>query len=90
MRATQLLAELAAAGIDVSRAGDNLRVRAHPGVRLTPHVACLRQHKSALLAELLKREIVAAVTVDAAEFDRPGYERLLTLWARFDDGSASA
>jgi hypothetical protein len=88
--AAALLRDLAAAGIQVSRAGDQLYIRAAPGIRLTPFVEVLRQAKPELLAELLKADIIAAVTVDPAEFDRAAYERLFAQWSAIDPGATSA
>ena len=80
MTARELLVDLVAAGITVTREGDNLRVRALPGVSLTPRLDCIRDHKPALLAELLQVRIVALLDVEREHFDRPEYERLLAMW----------
>ena len=56
MSGAALIAELAAAGIHVTREGDNLRVRGEPGVRLAPYTERLREHKPALLVALRERE----------------------------------
>ena len=52
MNPAVLLANLEAAGVEVSRDGDNLRVRGKPGVRLAPYVDLIRRHKLKLLAVL--------------------------------------
>ena len=65
MNAAQLLADLDAASVRVTRDGDDLRVRGKPGVSLAPYADRIRQHKPALLAELrLREQIIAAVTVE--------------------------
>jgi hypothetical protein len=80
MSAAGLLADLHAAGITIIRHGDNLRVRGALGVELAPHLAAVKAHKPALLAELLKGEIVAALYTDPRDFDRDGYLALVALW----------
>ena len=89
MSAAALVAVLDAAGIYVSRAGDNLRVRAQPGVSLAPSAEDLRQHKQALLAELrLREEIVAAASVSHARFDRARYDELWRRWSERQEENA--
>src|SRR5215207_5335094 len=51
-----LLADLAAAGIHVTREGNNLRVRGDPGISLTPYTERIHAHKPQLLAALHERE----------------------------------
>jgi hypothetical protein len=80
MSAPALLADLEAVGIHITREGDNMRVRANPGVLLSPHVDQLRANKPALLRELLQRQIIAALDVEPHDFDRRTYERLCMLW----------
>jgi len=80
MSVPALLAELEAAGVHVTFAGDNLRVRANPGVPLSPYVDQIRANKPALLRELLQRRIVAALDVEPHDFDRTAYDRLWVLW----------
>ena len=75
-----LLAELEAAGVRLSLAGDDLRFQTRPGVRIGPYRAQITAHKPALLAELLKARIIEAVTVEPADFDRAEYDRLWILW----------
>ena len=84
MNARDLLAELDAAGITVTREGDTLRVRGNPGVSLAPYGERLTAHKPALLAELLKVRIVAVLNVERECFDRPEYQRLLARWNAHD------
>jgi TubC N-terminal docking domain len=74
--ARRFLAELEAAGVTVARDGDNLRVRGNPGVRLTQYTDRIRDRKPALLAELLKGEIMAALNGEPASFNRPHYDEL--------------
>jgi len=58
--AAALLAELEAAGVRLSLAGDDLRFQTRPGVSITPHRERITPHKSALLALLRKRAPVEA------------------------------
>jgi hypothetical protein len=81
VNAAALLAELAASGIGLTREGDNLRVRAEPGVSLAPHRERISAHKPTLLAELrLREEIVAAASAAQHAFDRQHFD---TLWERW-------
>ena len=81
MGAAQLLTELEAAGIRATAMGDTLRVRAKPGVDLTPYRDDIRQHKSTLLALLaLQDEIVAAAGAARDAFDRQHYDELWRRW----------
>jgi hypothetical protein len=50
--AAALLAELKAVGIDVSRDGDNLKVRGQPGASLALYTEQIRKHKPELLVIL--------------------------------------
>jgi len=84
MSASALLVELASAGIHLTREGDNLRVRAAPGVSLAPYMERIKAHKPELLKELLQRRIVEAATVEPDAFDRPEYDRLWRLWHAYD------
>src|SRR6187431_2866544 len=52
MNAVELLANLEAAGVQVSRDGDCLRVRGKPGVSLAPYIEQIRHYKANLLAVL--------------------------------------
>ena len=79
MSAVALLADLDAAGVRLSLAGDALRFQTRPGVSIAPYRERIAAHKPALLAELLKAAIIEAVTAEPADFDRAEYERL---WAR--------
>jgi hypothetical protein len=80
VNAAALLAELTASGIHVTRIGDNLRVRAAPGVSIATHRERLKTQKPALLKELLRQQIVAAATVESQNFDRATYDHLWALW----------
>lgn len=80
MSARALLAELERAGVRLSLAGDDLHVQARAGVSIAPYRERIIAHKPALLAELLKARIIAAVTVEPERFDRAEYERLLARW----------
>ncbi len=80
MNADDLLAELDAPGITVTREGDSLNVRGAPGVSLAPYLDRIRGNKPALLAELLQVRIIAILNVERAHFDRPEYERLVSMW----------
>jgi hypothetical protein len=82
--AATLLAELDALGIHLTREGDNIRVRAEPGISLAPYVERIRASKPALLREVLQRRIIAALDVEPHDFDRPAYERLRELWRTED------
>jgi hypothetical protein len=52
MTAASILADLRVAGITITRDGDNLRLRAAPGVALAPYLEVVRAHKPALLTAL--------------------------------------
>src|SRR5688572_6866588 len=80
MKASALLAELDAAGIHLTREDDNLRVRAERGVSLAPYLERIKANKPALLRELLQRQIVAALDVEPAIFNRIEYDRFWTVW----------
>jgi hypothetical protein len=80
VNAAALLMELDAAGVRLWSKDDDLSFQTRPGVSIVPYRDQIAASKSALLAELLKARIIAAVTVDPADFDRAAYERLLALW----------
>ena len=80
MSAPALLAELDAAGILLRRDGEDLLAELPAGATLDPYRERIREHKPALLAELLKGEIVATLRADPREFDRDGYLALVALW----------
>lgn len=80
MSAEGLLAELDAAGVRLSLAGGDLRFQTRSGVSIAPYRERIAAYKPALLAELLKARIVAAVTAEPAQFDRAEYDRLTALW----------
>jgi hypothetical protein len=83
--ATTLLTELAAAGMHLVRDGNTLRVEAPSGATLDPFRERIRQHKPALLAELLQADIIATVDVEPAEFDRQRYDDLWARWHALHD-----
>ena len=80
MTAAALLDDLAAAGVRLALAGDDLRYQTRPGVSISPHRERITAHKPALRRELLQRQIVAAVTVAPEHFNRAEYDRLWALW----------
>jgi hypothetical protein len=80
MIAPALLAELAAAGVRLSRDGDDLIAEIRPGAAVDPYREQIAAHKPALLVELLQRRIIAAVDVEPAAFDRTELDRLWTRW----------
>jgi hypothetical protein len=80
MTVGDLLAALKTAGIDLTRIGDDLRIRATLGVNLSLYLEQIREHKAALLKELLQQQIIAAVNVDPPNFDRSVYDHLWVLW----------
>ena len=68
-----LLDALAAAGVRLSRAGDDLRYQTQPGVRIGPYREQIITNKPALLARLtLQDEIVRAACVAHAAFGATG------------------
>jgi hypothetical protein len=88
--AAALLAELNAAGIRVTRQDDQLRVRANPGVSITPFRESITGHKPALLAELrLREQIVSAAPVAEASFDRAAYDELWRRWAELQERASA-
>jgi hypothetical protein len=74
--AAALLDDLAAAGVRLSLADDDLHYQTQPGGSLAPHVERITAHKLALLQELLQRRIVATVDTAPEQFDREGYDQL--------------
>jgi hypothetical protein len=81
MTAITLLDALAHAGIRLGHDGDELYADVQPGADLEMHRAAIAEHKPALLNVLaLQDAIVAAVTVEPFQFDRPAYD---ALWARW-------
>jgi hypothetical protein len=77
--ASELFAELEAAGVRLTRAGDNLRFQTRFGISIAPFQDRIREGKPVLLRDLLQREIVDAVDVEREQFNRAEYEQL---WAR--------
>jgi hypothetical protein len=80
MSVPTLLAELDAAGIHLRRAGEDLLAEVPPGASLDPYRERIRTSKRALLAELLRGEIVAALYADPRDFDRDAYLALVERW----------
>jgi hypothetical protein len=77
-----LLDGLTAAGIRLRRDGDDLVADVLPGANLGSYREHIQADKFALLAELrLREEIVAAVDVEPANFDRSGYDELWRRWS---------
>jgi hypothetical protein len=72
-----LLTEFETAGVRLSLAADDLPVRTRPGVSNTSRRDGIVAHKSALLAELSKGAILAALNVEPEHFDGPAYPRLM-------------
>ena len=64
MSAAALLAELEAAGVRLSLAGDDLRFQTRPGVSIAPYRESIAASKPALLAELRWRNELAAMGLD--------------------------
>lgn len=89
MSARALLAELDAAGVRLSLAGGDLRYRTRAGVSIAPYQERIAAHKPALLAELLKARIIAAVTVAPERFDRAAYDRLWEQWDALEAAGVS-
>lgn len=85
MSARVLLAELESAGIVLTRADRDIRYMTRPGVSIACYREVILANKRALLYELLKREVMAAATVEPEEFDRPAY---LLLTARLYEAEA--
>ena len=84
MTALALLAELEAAGVRLTLVAEDLHFQTRPGVSIAPYREQIAAHKPALLAELLKARIIAAVDVGPADFDRVEYDRLWALWKAHD------
>jgi hypothetical protein len=86
MTADGFLDMLAGRGILLVRDGDSIAADVSPDADLACHAQTIRAHKPALLAALaLRARIIAAVTVDPANFDRPAYD---ALWARWYEENA--
>ena len=78
MSAAALLVELDSSGSPWPATICTIR----PGLASASHPIAHRfaAHKPALLAELLKARIIAALDVEPANFDRAEYDRLWTCW----------
>jgi hypothetical protein len=77
MRADAFLTDLVGAGIRLRRDGGDLTADVLPGANLSPYRERIRENKAALVAELLKTEIITALDVEPASFDRRHYESLV-------------
>jgi hypothetical protein len=77
-----LVDTLAAAGVRLSLAGNDLRYQTQPGVSIAPYREQITEHKLALVTELrLREEIVAAAAAVHARFDRERYDELWRRWS---------
>jgi hypothetical protein len=85
MNTASLLSELESAGIHLRRDGEDLLAEVPSGASLDPYRERIRTSKRALLAELLKTEILAALDTDPRDFDRPAYLDLVALWRAVTD-----
>ena len=85
--AAALLADLESAGVHLSLAGNDLHYRTRPGVSIAPFRDRITDHKPALLMELLKAEIVAALDVEPLDFDRLAYQHLVARWHALESHS---
>ena len=84
MSARAFLAELDAAGVRLTLAGDDLRYQTRPGVSIAPYRDRIASLKPALVVELLQAAIVAAATVEPGQFDRSRYDQLWAQWRALD------
>jgi hypothetical protein len=80
VNALNFLDELASVGIRLTRDDRDLIVDIAPGSSIEPFRDRIAEMKSALVRELLQREIVAAATVKIDQFDRQSYDELVELW----------
>ena len=88
MSVSALLAELDAAGVSISRAGESLLVRGASGAGLAPYTERIREAKPALLALLREREAIADIATSLeAGWDwlrnnsaHPQHEAFLSHW----------
>ena len=90
MSAAALLAELEAAGVRLSLAGNDLRFQTRPGVSIAPYRDRISAHKPALLVELLQRRIIEAVKIEPADFDRAEYNRFWARWRAHEAAGETA
>lgn len=88
MSAAALLAELEATGVRLSMAGDDLHFQTRPGVSIAPYRERIAAYKPALLAELLQADIIAALDVEPADFDRLRFDRLWRRWRALPEPEA--
>jgi hypothetical protein len=81
-----LVDELAAAGIRLTPAGDDLRYQTRPGISIAPYREQIVTNKPALVSELrLREEIVAAASAAHARFDRHYFDQLWAEWQRLQN-----
>jgi hypothetical protein len=81
-----LVDELAADGVRLSLAGDDLCYQTQPGASIAPYQERIREHKPAVLAELRRRaEIVAAASAVHARFDRQHFDELWRRWSELQE-----
>lgn len=80
MSTIDLLAECTAAGISISRDGDDLRIRASRDADLARLATRIRDNKPALHEQLLKQEIMALAHGPTDSFDRERFNTLFAEW----------
>jgi hypothetical protein len=89
MNASALLEELLDAGIRLGHDGEDLIADVLPSVDFTPYTDHVRSAKPALLDELrLREQIIAALDVEPADFDRGHYERLTAAYTAHERSMA--
>jgi hypothetical protein len=82
VNATALLDELTAAGVFLTRTGDDFRVRTRPGVSIAPYRERIRAHKPDLVIAFLHADILEAAEAVGDAFDESTYDRLWAQWHR--------
>jgi hypothetical protein len=86
VNAAALLDELTAAGVSLTRSGDDLHYRTHPGVSIAPYCDQIITYKPALLTLLaLQEEIVRTAGAARDAFDRAAYDVLWERWHTLHD-----
>jgi hypothetical protein len=84
--ASSLLDELAAAGIRLSRDGNDLAADVLPGAILDPYRDRIREHKPALQTLLaLQDDIIRAASAARDAFDRQHFDALWERWHALQD-----